>query len=486
MNLVRNYIYNLLYQFLILFIPLISTPYISRVLGPDGIGDYSYTFSVVTFFVLFGSLGVNIYGQREIAFNQKNIKKRSIIFWELFFSKAFTLLIALLIYFFIFLIMPSRYYFLLIIEAIEILAAVIDISWYFQGLENFKITIGRNSLVKLSSLLLMFLIVKNNSHVWLYALIISGANFLGNLTLWLYLPNYVEKVSFKTIRLFHNYKTVFALFIPQIAIQIYTVLDKTMIGAITGIPEENGYYEQSQKVIKICIMIITALGTVIIPRIAAFFSEGKMDSVKNYIYKSYQITGLLGFPVMFGTVAIVDYIIPWYMGAGYEKSVMLVKIFSLLIIAIGLSSVTGSQYLLPTKREKIYTISVIVGACVNTFFNVLLIPIYLSAGAAFASVIAEFSVSAVQISYTVKNREISLFKICNSSKKYFFASIIMYSLLCGLKGICSATVGCSIFLILMGIIIYVICLLIMRDTLLFACINKLFEIILAKNCKWRK
>ena len=161
-SITKNYIYNLIYQVLLLILPVILTPYVSRVLGAENIGIYSYTLSISAYFILFGSVGIALYGQREIAFNQDDRKKYSVIFWEILFLRIATMTISLLVFYFSF-VKGDQYQIFYGILMLEIIANCIDISWFLQGLEEFKKTVIRNVLVKLISIVAIFLFVKTKN-----------------------------------------------------------------------------------------------------------------------------------------------------------------------------------------------------------------------------------------------------------------------------------------------------------------------------------
>ena len=258
-SITRNYIYNVLYQVLVIIVPLITTPYLSRVLGAEKIGIYSYTLSITTYFILFGSLGVAMYGQREIAYLQDNKYERSKTFFEILFMRFITLGIALVVFYFSFVLKGdySTYYKILLLE---IVANALDISWFFQGLEEFKKTVLRNSLVKIMSVIFIFILVKTQNDLIEYFIIYVLSTFLGNISLWIYLPKYIEKIKFKDLKVLRHLKPTIGLFIPQVAIQIYTVLDKTMIGSIIEDKSEVGFYEQAQKIVKLLLTIATSYG----------------------------------------------------------------------------------------------------------------------------------------------------------------------------------------------------------------------------------
>ena len=290
----KNYIYNLIYQVLILILPLVTTPYLSRVLGAENIGIYSFTLSISTYFILFGSLGIALYAQREIAYFQDDKTKRSKIFFEILVLRFITLGIALLTFYLTFCIKGEYkvYYRILILE---LLANTIDISWFFQGLEEFKKTVSRNIVVKVISVICIFIFIKNENNLLQYFIIYVLSILIGNITLWFYLPKFVNKVSFRDIKPLKHLKATLSLFIPQIAMQIYTVLDRTMIGTIVLNKKEVGYYEQAQKIIKLLLTIATSLGTVMIPRMANTYANGDEVKLKDYIFKSFRFVFFMVF-----------------------------------------------------------------------------------------------------------------------------------------------------------------------------------------------
>lgn len=459
----RNYIYNLLYQILTIIIPLITTPYLSRVLGAENIGIYSFTISITTYFILFGSLGVAIYGQREIAYVQNDIRKRSKIFFEITFMRCITLGVSLFIFYITFCLKGqySIYYKILILE---IIANAIDISWYFQGLEEFKKTVIRNIIVKLISVICIFLFVKESVDLNNYFIIYVLSTLLGNLSLWMYLPKFVQKVKIKELNLFRHVKPTIMLFIPQVATQIYTVLDKTMIGVIVSNKAEVGYYEQAQKIVKLLMTLATSLGTVMMPRIAATFASGNHEKVREYMNKSFHFILLLAFPLMFGIISVSSSFVPIFYGKGYDKVIPLLCVISPIIVLIGLSNITGTQYLLPTKKQNQYTLSVVVGAIVNFILNLILIKYFASIGASIATVIAELAVTSIQ--FILVRKEIKFIDVIKLSYKYVIGSLIMF--------MCSMIVGyfikdnlVSIILqVIVSFFVYILVLYILKDKMI--------------------
>lgn len=477
-SIAKNYIYNLIYQVLILVLPLITTPYISRVLGAENVGIYSYTYSIVTYFILFGSLGVALYGQREIAYAQENKEARTKVFWEICIFRFITVAIATVFYYFFF-IKGQEYQIYYQILIFELIAAAFDISWFFQGLEEFKRTVTRNVLVRIISVTLVFLLVKTKEDLAKFTLIYSLADFLGNLSLWLYLPKYMKGAKIKNLNVVKHIPQIILLFVPQIAHQIYNMLDKTMIGKIISDKSEVGFYEQAQKVIRLSITVVTSLGVVMIPRMANTFATGDKEKIKKYLKNSFAFVFFLGFPVTFGIVSIAKAFVPVFFGPGYDKVVLLINIISPIILLMGIANVVGTQYLLPTKKQKEYTISVTVGVIVNFILNYIFITKHGAVGASIATVISQLVVDAMQIYYIRK--DVSLKEMFESVPRYFIASIIMFAF-CQVVKIIIDTGIISVFAqVIIGVVIYIITLFIFKDEYLYLVINKLKEKFIKKN-----
>lgn len=471
-SITKNYIYNLIYQIMVLILPLITTPYISRVLGAENIGIYSYTLSISAYFILFGSLGIALYGQREIAYNQENKKKYSKILYEIVILRFITMVISMAIFYFVF-VNGKQYQMYYKILLLELLANSLDISWFFQGLEEFKKTILRNIVVKLISIICIFVFVKTSYDLKKYFMIYVLSILIGNLSLWAYLPKYIEKINYKTLNIFKHIKPTIGLFIPQIAIQVYTVLDKTMIGAIISNKAEVGFYEQSQKIIKILLTVVTALGTVMVPRMANVYIKKEKGQMTNYMKKSFCFMYLLAFPIIFGMISISDEFVPIFFGPGYDRVSMLMKIISPIILMIGMSNVIGTQYLLPTKRQREYTISVVLGAIINFVMNFILIGRYGAVGASIGTVIAETMVTVVQM-YYIRN-DFNIKKIVNAAKKYFIASICMFVYCCIIGYIVKSGIQSLVIKILGGMIVYFVMLFILKDDFIYEIKQKVLK-----------
>lgn len=465
----KNYIYNLSYQILTAIAPLITTPYLSRILGADGIGICSYNQSILSYFVLFATLGITIFGQREISYIQYDRKKRTAIFWEIYMIEFIASLLSLAAYMVFSLKQDhSEMYFVL---AFHLLAVMVNISWLYQGMEEFDQIVFKDMFFKFVSIIYVFAFVKLKDDLFLYLFGTSFFSFLGNLSLWVNLPHYVDRPRFEDLHPSKHLKTVFSLFLPTIAIQIYTVLDKTMVGLITRDSFENGYYEQAIKISKTVLTLVTSLGMVMIPRIGFFYNKGDEETVQKYMYGGYRFVWFLGIPLCFGLTAISSNFVPWFLGEGYGKVIPLIRGLSFLILAIGINTVTGMQYLIPTKKQGAFSFTVMVGAAVNFILNCLLIPLFQSYGAAMASVAAESVIAAVQIH--IVRKELSPGKIVKSGEHYFIAGAIMLMALLLLNSKLSPSILHTFSMAVAGAGIYLLTLLILKDEFLISNLKSL-------------
>ena len=287
--------------------------------------------------------------------------------------------------------------------------------------------------------------------------------------LWLYLPKYLKGGKIPKLDFRIHLLPILLLFIPQITNKLYNLLDTTMLGAIVADKSETGFYEQSQKVIRVLLTIVTSLGVVMIPRVANTFKNGNKKQINSYIKNSFNFVFIISFPMMFGIALVADAFVPIFFGQGYEKSALLIKIFCPMLILMGIENVIGTQYLLPTKRQKEYTISVAIGVVVNLILNFIFINLWQSIGAAISTIISQIVVDGIQIYFVRK--DIKWKSIIQLFVKYLFASVIMFGI-CYLTNFIIETGIVSIILkCVVGVLIYLIMLLLLKDKFLYKIID---------------
>ena len=350
------------------------------------------------------------------------------------------------------------------IYAVNILYVIFDISWYYQGIEEFSYTVLASFFIRLMNVLLLFLLVKSPNDVWIYASLTVFGNAATGAILWICLKG---KAARRTeIQPFRHMKSIIALFIPTIAINIYTVLDKSMIGWFSSGSAENGYYEEAEKIVRIALTVVTAMGTVIIPRISLLFQENDKKNMDYYLGKSFRFIWCLGLPMIAGIFCVSDIFVPVFFGPGYEKVETVMPLLSFIIVLIGLSSVIGMQYLVPTRQQKPYTFSVTMGATVNLAVNLLLIPRLFSIGAALGTIAAETAVTAYQIGFVRKTDQMQTGLIFNGAPRYLLASLIMSAVLLFVKQFAEPDLLWLLIAVFTGMGVYLIYLLVIRDEFL--------------------
>ncbi|MDN3985564.1 flippase [Lactiplantibacillus plantarum] len=468
MKLVKNFLWNAGYQVFILLVPLITIPYISRVLGPTGVGINSFTNSIVQYFILFGSLGITTYGNREIAYQRDSKEKLSQTFWEIALLRFVSIFIATVCYL-VFVFFAHQYQTFYLIQGIMLIGAAFDISWFFMGMEDFKVTVLRNAFVKILSLILIFTLVKHASNTGIYILILAASQTLGYITLWPYVRKVVSFVPLKKLNLFRHLSPSIALLIPQIATQIYLQLNKTMLGTFRGV-EASGFYDNSDKIIKMVLAIVTATGTVLLPHVAHSFANGDHAAVKRSLVMSMHVILVLAFPMAFGLAAVSGPFTLIFFGHKFASVGSLMAVESAVVVFIGISNAIGIQYLLPTNQVQSYTASVVLGSVVNIILNVPLILMWGTMGAIVATVLSEATVSGYQI-YKIR-QQLPISSLFQETWKYALSGLAMFMVITVIAQLFGSGVVGIIVEVLVGIIVYAAILFMLQPKELFSYVSK--------------
>jgi len=418
----KNYFYSMLYQGLIMVLPLITAPYLSRVVGADGTGIYAFTYSIAQYFVYFGMLGISNYGNRGIAKVRENKNDRNRLFssiYELQLITATTAIIAYLVYCIVFVNQNRN---IALLQVFFVASALFDISWLFWGMENFKVTVTRQIIVKIGSAIGIFVFVKSPSDLWKYTLILSGGTLLSQVYLFINLKEYVSFSAVSIKEAFSHFKVVFLLVIPIIATSIYRVMDKVMIGAL-GNTTEVGYYEYSDKLITTCLGVVGSLGSVMLPKMANLVAKGDVKQQNVYLIKSIEVTMFIAFAIAFGIYSVADVFIPFFYGKGFIQSIPITRVLCTSVPFIAWANVVRMQYLIPNEKDKTYVVSILVGAIVNVIINLSLIPRYGAFGAAIGTLCAEAVVMLIQT--TASANRIPIVSFIGKSIPFFVIGVLM-------------------------------------------------------------
>ncbi|CAJ1609382.1 oligosaccharide flippase family protein [Clostridium perfringens] len=480
MKIIKNYIYNTLYQVMILIIPLITMPYLTRIFSPAQLGLNSYTLSIVNYFMLFGMLGIQLYGSRQIAYVRDDKIKLTQTFWSIYTIQLIVSTISLFLYY-IFILFFIKYNLnIYVVQGLNIITVIIDISWFFTGIEDFKKVVIRNSFAKIIGLLSIFIFVKNSDDLYIYILLTALINIFSMAIMWGFIKKYIGKFSINKFIVRDTLKPLLKLFLPQIATQVYLLLSRTMIG-ILSTDNQVAFYDYSQKMVRMVLALITSVGVVLLPRISNVIGNGKKDKVPNMIKKTFEFVSYFAIPMSLGLMSIANKFISWFLGKEYYYVGYLTSISSLIIIAVSWANIIGIQYLVSTKQENKYTFSVIVSAIINILMNLLLINSYGAFGAVISLIVAEYIGIFIQM-YLVKG-ELPIVGMIKSTLKYFIASSIMALIVLSIGLIIENAFLANIIQVIIGICTYLLLMYIFKDSIQTEIIFRIKNLICNKKSK---
>lgn len=384
----KNIIYQMTYQGLAIFYPLLTTPLISKAFGTEVLGIYSYTYSIVFYFSLCASLGIHTYGSRLISINRNKKSILSIHFWELYAVQFLCSMLVIIIYFIYIFQIETRFFKFSFLQGITILVAMIDISWFLTGLEQFKGMVLRNCVIKILSLILIFVFIHTKEDLGKYILIVSGTNLLGQASVWSIALRHVERPHIKIINLRKHIWPVLKLFIPVIAINSYVLIDKVMLGIARSM-QEVGYYENSEKLIKMPIGLASAVCAVMLPRAAYYISQGKISENNKSVFNTLKYSYIAIIPAIVGLGCIAPELVPWYLGNDFLPCILFIQVLVPIIFPMVISNVLRFQYFVALHKDREYTYSIIGAVLINLIINVMLVKAFGIYGVIAGSMISE-------------------------------------------------------------------------------------------------
>ncbi|MDO4265200.1 MAG: flippase [Eubacteriales bacterium] len=390
-----NFLYNVIYQILAVCTPLITSPIISRNLGAEAVGIYSYTYSVAYYFLIFGMLGVKNYGSRSIAQCRDSKEQLNYTFWSIYFFQLLSSILLVCCYVFYLLIICDADFKIALIQILLVFSATFDISWLFFGLEMFKTTTLRNATVKIANVILIILLIHEQNDLWKYTAIMAGGVLISQLIMWPFVPGLINFVKPKFVDILKHFKPNLILFIPVVATNIYKYMDKIMLGNIS-VMTELGYYENAERLIQIPNSLVTALGTVMLPAMSKLIADKKNNEANELIAKSMIFSVFASSALGFGIVSVADVFVPFFFGDEFIPVISLLYILAPIMVFISWGDVIRTQYLIPNMKDASYLFSVVAACIVNLILNTLFIPRLGAQGAAVGTFFAEFLVCFLQ------------------------------------------------------------------------------------------
>ena len=426
----KNAAYNVAYRLFSVLLPLVTAPYLSRVVGTEGVGLYSDAWTMSELFCLVGMLGLADYGVRTIAQardNREELDRTCSGIWQMQLMVSGAALLAWLGYVLFFAGDEKTIALHLTMMSVSCLCSF---DWCLMGLDIFKPIALRNTFVKLAAAACVFIFVKSKNDLWIYGFAWSLATLAGNLSCAVTLKG---KVTYRPVSLRESLKHLrpcAVLFISVLAVSIYRKMDKIMVYNIAG-KHENGLYENAEKIIYCLSGFISAIGTVMMPKIANLQKKGETERIARHIDKSMDLIICMVSAMAFGVAAVADRFAPLFYGEDFRYSGTLMIPLGFTLIMIGFANVIRTQVVLPQKRDHIFVKSVCTGAVVNLVVNACLIPSMKSMGAVIGTLAAELTVPLVQ--YIILRKELPY--------KRFLGYVALYAAVGGVMLGCVRLIG---------------------------------------------
>ena len=395
MKVIKNYIYNFSNQILMLILPFITTPYVTRVFTSSELGSYGYYNSIVSYFALLATLGIGNYAVKEISSNSSN---RSKVFWEIYSIQLVFSFLSLGLYILLCLVNHSFHNVIAYIVGITLLSRAIDISWLFQGVEDFRSLTFRSVMIKLIGVVSIFIFIKEESDLYLYIFLLVFYELLGQLIMWIPAKNWLQKPVLSLKESIKHLNSVFILFIPQVAISLYALLDRTLLGALVS-TRDVGIFEQGSKLVNLLLVVVTTLSGVLLPHVSNLISQGKKEKVNQFYEFSFLVYNVVIFPMIAGMLIVNDNFVQFFLGSEFQDAKYAIMIMVWNMFFIGWTNIMGIQILIPHNKHKQFMVSTTIPAFFSIACNLVLIPYLGYIGAAITSVLTESVVWFIQLYY---------------------------------------------------------------------------------------
>lgn len=421
-RLTANTIFYFIYQCILFVAPLVIMPYLTRVFSESTIGVYSFSYASAYYFVLLANLGISVYGQREIASHKDDKDVLARKFWSIYYVHFVLSMVAIGAYIvFMFISKQVSVYVFIIPYVVSVL---FDVTWFFYGLENFRLVTLINSLFTICKVGLIFLFVKNDDCLWVYQLINFGVILMSQITIFGFAMKTIGKpVKPNGKECISHLKPIAYFAIAAIALTLYTYVDKTLMGLMINDSKKSvAFYECADKIIAVPRMLITILGAVLYPKMCKLSSDNEEDKIKKFTIFSIDWTVFLAVGSMVGLLAVsVPFAIIYY-GESYITSGYYMMMMVPLIFIISLGSICRTQYILPMKKDRVFLIAICMNAVINLTLNIILIRFIGVYGVIIASIVSETVALVFQLFYCRK-----FFPF-----KYFLKSVLVHAISAGL------------------------------------------------------
>ena len=412
-----------------------------RIFTSEALGNYVFYNSIVSYFSLFAMLGIGVYGTKQIA----TANDANSIFWNIYVIQLIASILAIPVYVIAVFSIPQMRTTISLILGVVLLTKMLDILWLFSGKEDFKKITLRNTVVKVTGVISIFTFIKSSEDLYLYVFLIVIFDFLGQFVMWIPAKEFLNRPTFNLESIKKNIRPTILLFLPQVAISLYVVLDRTLLGLL-GAYSDVGIYEQEQKLISILLKVVSSLGVVMLPRVANLLSERKDREAQNMVKFSFILYNLMIFPMIFALIAVNEVFVKLFLGKNFQDVKYVLYIIVLNIMFVGWTNILGYQLLVVRNKNKEFMLSTTLPAFVSVAVNIVVIPIFGYIGASITSVVVEILVFAIQWYYSrnIINKKLLFNK---DLAKIILSSLVMF----GAVMFCKMTLG---FGGIVGLVIY--------------------------------
>jgi len=461
-SLVKNAMYSFFKAFLTLIFPIITFPYASRILMPEGIGKVNFANSIIGYFLIISSLGIHTYATREVAKLRDDKTALTKFTKEMFTINMVSSAIAYTLFVIVLIFVPklSDYRSLLIVCSVNIILTTLGIDWFYNGIEEYKYITIRSFIFQILSLAFLFTCVRTKDDVLNYAIFGIMSSVGSKICNIIHLRKFIDFKLKTELEAKKHLKFIFTFFGMSLVTSVYTILDSTMLGFLTD-DIQVGYYSAATKLNKLTLGLLSSTFAILLPRMSYYLSNEEKGKFNKLVQDSLNIVTLLSIPMVFGMIVLARPLVLLFSGANYIPAIPAMNVMSPIIFSMGLATITGVHILPSIGKEKVSLISYICGALSNVTINFILIPKYGCIGAGIGTLCAESLVALIQFFYLSKML-ISKDTIINFLEALIF-SILMYVILFFFIKIEMNLLLQVLLSILIGVIQYSICLLIVRN-----------------------
>lgn len=407
----NNMISSSVYQVLVMIVPIVTTPYVTRIFDVKQMGLYSLSLTLASLFVVIAQFGLPTYGSREIA-TSNTTNESSLIFFHLESIQIMMSILAFITYNILFLVIfDYGNKALFFTQSLLIIANIFDISWFFIGIEEIKNVIIRNALSKLLTTLLIFIMVKNENQLVLYALINVIGVLVGNLSMMIQCRKYID-FSLQKFRLKKRHmKNSFRLLIPVFVNTSYDSAEKSILTIITT-TSQVGIYSEAKKIINLAASVLNSAFNALSPRMSHYVSIGKLDTLNKYFMRGLVSSNIFSIFAVSGFFAVADSFVSFFYGPGYDMVAIVIKISSISLLTIPITALINRGILIPHGKDIEYTNSILIVLISGVIMNLILDRRYGAIGAAISFSVTQL-LSFIYVVFKVRHLIIIKKLVCN-------------------------------------------------------------------------